>query len=156
MLTLIFRRYSSNITGFVDYLQNLTTRFPHSGGVQAEYKLSCWTWPSKLRTKWRFDGPWSGNVPILFTNNRLDPVTPLKNAKKMSVNFNGSRVLVQDNVGHGALFPTAPGASCVWEHVKRYMDSGEMPDEGTICEFPCKPFDEGCVESLEATKYFMM
>ena len=136
---------NSTLKEVKQYLNNLTTRFPNAGAIQAEYKMSCWTWPSALRTKWRYSGPFNGSLPILFVNNRLDPVTPLKNAVKMSTRFHGSSVLVQNNVGHGALWPAG---KCVWEHVRRYMQDGELPSNGKVCSFPCAPFGKECSEGL--------
>ncbi|KAM3423962.1 hypothetical protein BST61_g1355 [Cercospora zeina] len=130
-------------SAFQNYLTNLTSRFgPEVAGLQADFKIACWSWPPSLRTKWRFDGPFEAdNVPILFVNNRLDPATPAKSAEKMARRYKGSAFLEQDSVGHGALFP--PGG-CIWEHVKRYFDQGEMPREGTRCRSDCVPFGERC------------
>ncbi|KAK5709053.1 hypothetical protein LTR17_020116 [Elasticomyces elasticus] len=132
---------SSNVSLFQDWLSNLMTRFPNAGTLQAEWKLSCFTLPASLRPQWRYDGPFNATVPILFVNNRLDPATPLKSARRMATQYDGSSVLVQDSVGHGALLP---GGECTWNHVKRYMQTGRLPESGTVCEVPCEPFDEGC------------
>lgn len=134
-----------NITGYQSYLANLTSRFPHAGALQAEFKLPCWTWPDSLRTKWRFDGPFNASVPILFVNNRLDTATPLNSAVKMAARFNGSAVLVQDNVGHGALWPAG---TCVWDRVSQYIDSGALPPNGTVCSFPCEAFADDCGDDV--------
>ena len=136
---------SSSLTDFREYLHHLVHRFPNAGAIEADFKIPCWSWPKSLRTKWRFDGPLNGSVPILFVNNRLDPVTPLKNAQKMATRFEGSGLLVQDNVGHGALFPSA---ECLWKHVRKYMQHGAMPPEGSMCRFPCRPFDDACFGAL--------
>lgn len=136
---------ATDMTGFKEYLDDLVSRSPHAGANQAEWKLPCWTWPKELQTKWRYDGSFNRSVPILFVNNRLDPATPLKDAKKMASRFNESSVLVQDNVGHGALFPAA---DCVWERVRTYMQNGELPEDGSICEFPCKLFNSSCLEDM--------
>lgn len=140
----------SNLTGFKEYLHDLVGRFPNAGAIQADYKIPCWTWPKELRTKWRYDGPFNGSVPILFVNNRLDPVTPLKNAQKMAFRFEGSGLLVQDGVGHGALFPAT---DCVWGHVRRYMQDGEMPSPESECRFPCEPFDSACSARLLTSRF---
>lgn len=141
---------SEGLVGFRGYLSNLTARFSWGGGIQAAYKIPCWTWPESLRTKWRFDGPFNTSVSILFTNNQLDPATPIRNAKKMADSFNGSVLLEQNSVGHGALWPASP---CMWGHVKRYMDDGILPKSGTVCEPLCKPFGPKC-EDISAENYF--
>ncbi|KAK5128033.1 hypothetical protein LTR85_005150 [Meristemomyces frigidus] len=135
----------SNFTEYKSYLANLTSRFPHAGALQAEFKLPCWTWPEPLRTKWRYDGPFNASVPILFVNNRLDTATPLKYAVKMAERFNGSAVLVHDNVGHGALWPAG---DCMWDYVRKYMDGGTLPPNGTVCKSPCEAFAHGCADEL--------
>lgn len=132
------------ISAFKDYLGNLTKWFgPASAGIQADYKIGCWTWPKSLRTKWRYDGPFEGNVSILFLNNRLDPATAAKNAKKMAGLFEGSVFLEQDSVGHGAMWP---GSECIEDHVKEYFDHGKLPKEGTVCQPRCQPFEGACSE----------
>ncbi|KAF2207574.1 hypothetical protein CERZMDRAFT_50914 [Cercospora zeae-maydis SCOH1-5] len=140
-------------SAFTAYLHNLTARFgPEVAGLQADFKIACWSWPRSLRTKWRFDGPFgvaeqqqqhaiAPGTPILFVNNRLDPATPATSARKMAARYAGSVLLVQDSVGHGALFP--PGR-CVWGHVKAYFDHGVLPLEGTVCAADCVPFGDGC------------
>ena len=129
-------------TGFEKYLSNLTDRFGSQvAGLQADFKIACWSWPLSLRTKWRFDGPFEADVPILFVNNRLDPATPAKSAKKMAARYKGSVFLEQNAAGHGALFPPS---LCMWSHVRSYMETGRMPPVGSVCEPKCIPFGEPC------------
>lgn len=141
---------NESLAGYQTYLGNLTKRFGWAGAIQADYKIPCWTWPASLRTKWRFQGPWSTSVPILFVNNRLDPATPIKNARKMAAQFNGSVLLEQDGAGHGALWPAS---ECMWSSVKSYMQHGEMPHEGTVCRALCRPFAKDDCEGIGADNY---
>ncbi|USW53312.1 Putative peptidase S33 tripeptidyl aminopeptidase-like, alpha/Beta hydrolase [Septoria linicola] len=144
----VLGRYDQ-FSGFERYLANLTERFgAEVAGLQADFKISCWSWPASLRTKWRFDGPFQADVPILFVNNRLDPATPAKSAEKMAGRYKGSVFLEQDACGHGALFPPS---TCMWEHVRRYMHTGEMPEPGTVCKPNCVPFGEEPCEGLDAS-----
>ncbi|KIW09133.1 uncharacterized protein PV09_00071 [Verruconis gallopava] len=130
------------LSAFEGYVSNLTARFGSiAAGLQADYKIPCWTWPRSLRTKWRYPGPFGGDVQILFVNNRLDPVTSIKNAVKMSSRFNGSVLLEQNSAGHGALWPPS---ECMWSHVRNYINTGQMPPKGTICEPLCIPFNGMC------------
>jgi hypothetical protein len=61
----------------------------------------------KIRPVERFTGQVGGNTssPLLFLNNKLDPITPLVNAQSMSKLFPGSGLLVQNALGvrHGLL-----------------------------------------------------
>lgn len=139
------------LAGYQTYLSNLTTRFGWAGAIQADYKIPCWTWPASLRTKWRYDGPFNSSVPILFVNNRLDPATPIKNAKKMAESFKGSVLLEQNSAGHGALWPPS---KCMWHHVKKYMVDGKLPPLGTVCEPLCRPFTDKC-EGIDGENYWL-
>ena len=124
---------------FQAYLSDLVTLSPNGGAITATTKLSCWTWPPELRTKWRFEGPFGSDVPILFTNNRLDPVTPIANARKMAGLHRGSVVLEQDTSGHCAL---GLPMRCMVGHLRRYLQEGVMPAEGTVCAPDCEAFAE--------------
>ncbi|KAK8023584.1 hypothetical protein PG993_011650 [Apiospora rasikravindrae] len=117
--------------------------------LEAQVRLGCSGW--RIRPKYRFDGPWTTPAsdargvrgkpaaPILFVSSRYDPVTPLANAVAMSRDHPGSRVLVQENAGHGSLF--SPGR-CREGYIKRYFATGEMPPEGATCQPDCEPFQE--------------
>ncbi|KAF2721053.1 hypothetical protein K431DRAFT_320709 [Polychaeton citri CBS 116435] len=135
----------TNMTDFKDFLNHTNGRFGlEAGAVQAEFKLSCWTWPSSLRTKWRYAGPFGSNksAPILFVNNRIDGATPLKSARKMAKLFAGSAVLEQDAVAHGALWPGGRASECAWGHVREYLNKGSLPADNEICKFECEAFGE--------------
>ncbi|KAK7946102.1 TAP-like protein-domain-containing protein [Apiospora aurea] len=135
---------------FADYVSDLQR---HQNAdfafLEAQVRLGCSGW--RIRPKYRFDGPWTTPradarlvpgkpaAPILFVSSRYDPVTPLANAVAMSRDHPGSRVLVQENAGHGSLF--SPGR-CRENHIKRYFATGEMPPEGAACEPDCQPFQE--------------
>jgi pimeloyl-ACP methyl ester carboxylesterase len=133
---------------FEDYLAFLESQSPTAGPLFAEWKLACMAEPSSLRPKWRFTGPFGTTeqnntaTPILFLNNRLDPVCPIRNARKMAEKYSGSVVLEQDALGHCAL--SASLGECVTGHVKRYFNDGLLPDADTVCPGGCQAFDEGC------------
>lgn len=135
---------------FADYMADLQKRqntdFAY---LEAQVRLGCSGW--RIRPKYRFGGPWTTPAvdargvrgipaaPILFVSSRYDPVTPLANAVAMSRGHPGSRVLVQENAGHGSLM--SPG-KCREDYIKRYFATGEMPPEGVVCRPDCQPFQD--------------
>ncbi|EHA27428.1 hypothetical protein ASPNIDRAFT_44868 [Aspergillus niger ATCC 1015] len=86
------------------------------GDYWASLLMSCVGW--KLKPKWKLTGPFAANTshPLLFVSNTLDPVTPLRSARKMSENFPGSVLLQQDSEG-----------------------TGELPPSGVVCKADVKP-----------------
>ncbi|THY90530.1 hypothetical protein D6C92_06713 [Aureobasidium pullulans] len=66
-------------------------------------RLACTQWHA--RDSWRYEGNFNATTahPILLLGNVVDPVTPLRNAYKMSKGFRGSVVLASDIVGHTSL-----------------------------------------------------
>jgi hypothetical protein len=128
----------------------------------AEITMYCSAW--NLRPSWNFSNPEisSNNTasPILFVSNTRDPVTPLMNARTMMTKFNGSGLLVQDADGHCSM--SAPG-TCVAESIRRYFQSGEIPEDGLICRPDRIPFEDGAdtaspadVELFEAVSSLAM
>lgn len=130
-----------NISSFKWHLGDLVSKFPHVAAEQASYKLPCWTMSSTLRTVWRYAGPFGSDQtpPVLFLNNRLDAATPAKSARKMAGRFVGSKLVVSGNFGHVALWK---GGDCVWEHARRYMQDGSLPEEEEgWCDGTHEPFE---------------
>lgn len=68
--------------------------------------------------------------PILFVSTLLDPVTPLRAARKMRARFGGAGLLVQNSVGHASL---SVKSSCTFGHLSEYLRTGALPPEGTVC-----------------------
>ena len=102
--------------GFQAYLDELKRDSQMLGDYWGHIRMPCVGW--QARAKWRlsgiylfllnlqvlltdFVGPITANTshPLLFVSNTLDPVTPLRSAKKMSQSFPGSVVLEQDSEG---------------------------------------------------------
>ena len=148
---------STPFSEFSSYLSFLESQSPTAGPMLAALKLACMAWPSSstaLKPRWRFTGPFGSTTaptnnnknntgtPILFLNNRLDPVCPIRNAHKMAKRYPGSVVLEQDAVGHCAL--TASLGDCVRGHVRRYFNQGLLPAVGTVCPGGCRAFEEDC------------
>ncbi|EAU30233.1 conserved hypothetical protein [Aspergillus terreus NIH2624] len=107
------------------------------GDYWAQMELDCVRW--NVTPKWAVNGPVSGNTshPILFVNNVLDPVTPLKSAEIMSERFPGSVVLRQDSEGHSTL---AAPSICTTAAIRKYFQTGELPPPRTLCDGDLKPF----------------
>ncbi|KAL4784990.1 TAP-like protein-domain-containing protein [Aspergillus varians] len=114
-------------------LQELSSAF---GDYWAHTRLNCVGW--SVQPKWKMPVPVTGNTshPLLFVNNILDPVTPLKSAKKMSGVFPGSVLLQQDSEGHCTL---AAPSTCIAQSIRRYFQTGSLPAAGTVCDADLKP-----------------
>ncbi|KAF2164862.1 hypothetical protein M409DRAFT_67582 [Zasmidium cellare ATCC 36951] len=132
-------RSKSNISepDFIEIASRLRNQSSALGEVWAQYLLGCTGW--NATASWVPSGPITGNTshPILWIGNTYDPVTPLRNAKKMAAKFPGSVVLQQDNEGHCSF--SAPSV-CTASAIRRYFQTGHLPDEGLVCETDEKPF----------------
>jgi hypothetical protein len=76
--------------------------------------------------------------PIVFLSTTRDPVTPLRNAVKMSKRFGGSVVFGQDADGHCTI---SQPSECVAKGVRRYFQTGQLPVGGMACKPDVGPFD---------------
>ncbi|KAJ5012148.1 hypothetical protein K4K57_004659 [Colletotrichum sp. SAR 10_99] len=133
-----FRNISkSEMAAWVTILQQQSPLFGNMFATTS--KLPCVGYPA--RPKWRFGGPFGGKTktPMLFIGNTFDPVAPLEGTRKNVKSFEGARLLQQDSVGHCSI--NAP-SKCTVSYVRKYLVSGELPEEGTICSVDGSPFDE--------------
>jgi pimeloyl-ACP methyl ester carboxylesterase len=115
------------------------------GGRWSELTMPCSSWD--IRPSWNFNASISApntSHPILWLSNTRDPVTPLRNARRMATKFPGSVVYGQDADGHATLVRPS---RCVMKGVREYFQSGKLP-EGDIS---CKP-DHGPFDSDEEVK----
>ncbi|KAG9774618.1 hypothetical protein KCU88_g5405, partial [Aureobasidium melanogenum] len=141
---------------FRSYWETLRGQSSAMGDYWAQTRLNCAGW--KARAKWRFSGPFdmgdgmstsTGSAatahPILFVSNTLDTVTPLRMAQKMSSRFPGSVLLQQDAEGHCSF--TAPSL-CTAKAIRRYFQTGVMPQPDTRCQPDIKPFEEQDLSQL--------
>lgn len=127
-----------DIQGMEEYWQLLESISPAAGGIWALLKMKCAAWPIRPLSSFGRDENFHGNTshPILWVSNTADPVTPLGSARIMAARFPGSAVLIQDAAGHCALsVPTA----CTIAAVKRYFQTGDLPDPNTVCIPPNSP-----------------
>ncbi len=119
------------------------------GDYWAQIRLGCAGW--QARAKWRYTNPKYDSLtttetghPVLWVSNTLDTVTPLANAKRMSARFAGSVVLQQDSEGHCSF--AAPSV-CTAKSVRRYFQTGTLPEQGTLCKADEKPFQPAVAQS---------
>lgn len=61
----------------------------------------------------------------------------------MAAFFEGSGVLVQNSGGHDAFNVQS---SCTIQHVQTYLDTGKVPEQGTLCETDKKPLVDAVVK----------
>lgn len=131
------------------------------GHSWASMRFSCSAWP--LRANWNFRGPFRSPAhsitpetdrpaaPLLFLSSLLDPVTPLNVTEKVAKSHVGSIVVIQKSLGHTA-WASAP-SKCTWKIVSEYLFQGSMPENGTMCEADCGPWDAKC-NAFEVSKKF--
>ncbi|PWY86662.1 proteinase [Aspergillus heteromorphus CBS 117.55] len=127
---------SADEDDFGRYWQSLREDSYVLGDYWAGLGLSCVGW--KVKPRWTLPGPVAANTshPLLFVSNILDPVTPLRSARKMTRRFPGSVLLQQDSEGHSTL--AAPSV-CVHKAIRTYFQTGELPPPDTVCEGDIKP-----------------
>jgi hypothetical protein len=78
--------------------------------------------------------------PLLIIANSHDPVTPIRNARRVQTVFPGSVVLHQDSQGHCS---HSNPSICTGKVVREYFQTGKLPQEGTVCDPEFKLF-VGC------------
>lgn len=131
---------------YSQYWKDLAELSPTIGPMWAMFRIYCIHYTA--RPAYRFTAPFEANTshPILLIGNTADPVTPLKNAFKMSKGYPGSVVLTQNSTGHtsGNVY-----SSCTVDHIRTYFQTGQLPKEGTVCEPDEMPF--GVAESTATT-----
>ena len=97
-----------------------------------------WTWASSTCASWpeltkedRFTGPWfrTTSAPVLIVGNSYDPATPLHGAQALNRMLGGSRLLVLEGWGHGAI----GSGACVDEIYRDYLLAGALPAAGKVC-----------------------
>ncbi|KIJ54276.1 hypothetical protein M422DRAFT_64360 [Sphaerobolus stellatus SS14] len=86
-----------------------------------------------VRAVERFTGPFNAKLanPILIIGNKADPKTPFENARKLVAAFGPSASLLeQDGFGHTSL---AENSDCTLGAIAKYLVTGELPSNGTVC-----------------------
>lgn len=95
----------------------------------------CANWPTAAD---RYVGPWTArtSAPVLVVGNRYDPGTDYTGAQASARLLRNSRLLTYAGWGHLAY----PRSDCTRAHVNRYLLTGTLPPEGTICRANPNPF----------------
>ncbi|EJD50929.1 alpha/beta-hydrolase [Auricularia subglabra TFB-10046 SS5] len=93
-------------------------------------RLQCGAWTMRAKNRWTKPLEAKLNVSTLILSNRYDPVTPLSSAETVAKRF-GSRLLVQNSVGHCVFFTPS---KCAAVAMKAYMMNGTLPEEGKTCD----------------------
>jgi pimeloyl-ACP methyl ester carboxylesterase len=147
-----------NVSWWRDYVEQQMQQSPTLGNFWSRVRLPCASF--RFPTNWKFNGPFTTPehetprdgkpvkgkpaAPLLFLSPRLDPVTPLRSARKMAANHPGAAVVVQESMGHTAL--GTGDSECLNGILKEYFDTGKVPKEETSCETKCGPWDK-CAEA---------
>ncbi|TQV99911.1 hypothetical protein V2A60_005332 [Cordyceps javanica] len=122
------------------------------GGFWSKIRLPCAGF--RFPRNWSFDGPFTTPryettpdgrpvkgkpaAPLLFLSNRLDPVTPLRSARKMAASHPGAALVVQESMGHCAL--QAANSECTNAIAREYMATGKVPSTETVCPSDFDPW----------------
>lgn len=142
---------------FAAYLSELKSQSKWVSPSWARNKLSSLGYGS-VRPAWR-PNPFSSSSsappqyntshPLLIIGNAHDPVTPLRNALRVSQEIfpGSSAVLRQDSEGHVS---QSNPSLCTARIVRAYLQTGALPAADTVCEPETRPFvgciqDHGCV-----------
>lgn len=139
------------------YSKQLVSQSSIYGAQWATIRFRCSRWPFK--SNWQFKGPFTapapkvdaGGKPVpgypaapnLYLTSRLDPVTPLVNAREMRKRYPGSGLVIVEGAGHTAV--NAEGNSeCFASALATYLETGSVPEKELICQPECGPWQETC------------
>ncbi|MFT4083901.1 MAG: alpha/beta hydrolase [Nocardioides sp.] len=104
-------------------------RSPWFGSLWTWVSSACANWPARYSAD-AYRGPFKATTanPVLIVGNAHDPATPVSGARRLATLLDGSRFLLMNGWGHGAL-----GNSCVTAAYNRYYATGTLPAEGKVC-----------------------
>ena len=120
------------------WIRNATQTSKYIGNVMSRVKVQCIPW--KVRAAKRFEGAIGAKKlsgKLFITNNVLDPVTPLADARSIHKRFPGSSLLIQNTVGHCTILNLG---SCTAKAIGSFFQTGVLPKDGTVCEPDALPF----------------
>jgi pimeloyl-ACP methyl ester carboxylesterase len=102
--------------------------------------LALFNWP--ITFGWRYGDKHAiaSNVtanPILFASSQYDGATSLRSARRMHAAFPGSGLLITNAEGHTT---RSEPSLCNAKAIRRYFQTGELPDERARCSVNSRPF----------------
>jgi pimeloyl-ACP methyl ester carboxylesterase len=123
-----------------DYLAAARTgsRYGGFGQLAAWTEAPCAYWPAGTEQD-RYTGPWNRPTAgtILVIGNTGDPVTPYQGAVAMARDLARARLLTVNEFGHTEFFNPS---TCASNYEFRYLTTGQLPPQGTVCPQSLQPF----------------
>ncbi|KAM3446209.1 hypothetical protein MY3296_009886 [Beauveria thailandica] len=142
-----------NLTWWRDFVASESRTSKTFGSFWSKIRLPCAGF--RFPRNWSFNGPFTTPryertsrgrpvkgkpaAPLLFLSSRLDPVTPLRSARRMAAKHPGAAVVVQESMGHCAL--GSANSECTRGIAREYMDTGKVPSRETVCESDFDPWN---------------
>ena len=128
------------VSAWPKVIRHLTQRSELAGPFQGwtQWAPCASDWPA--RSADRYTGPWNHKTktPILLINNRYDPSTSYRNARRAERLLGNAVLLTNAGYGH----PTYADPSQCIEHWRvRYLTDLITPPPGTVCQPDRRPFD---------------
>lgn len=111
-----------------------------TGDQWASTYMALYTWPIKFGWRYGDKHAVASNAtahPILFASSLYDGATSLRSARKMHAAFPGSGLLVTNAEGHTT---RSEPSFCNAKTIRRYFQTGELPDESVTCRVNSRPF----------------
>ncbi|KGQ12579.1 Putative hydrolase [Beauveria bassiana D1-5] len=143
-----------NLTWWRDFVASESRTSKTFGSFWSKIRLPCAGF--RFPRHWSFNGPFTTPryertsrgrpvrgkpaAPLLFLSSRLDPVTPLRSARRMAAEHPGAAVVVQESMGHCAL--GSANSECTRGIAREYMDTGKVPSHETVCESDFDPWNQ--------------
>ncbi|KAL3464861.1 Alpha/Beta hydrolase protein [Aspergillus heterothallicus] len=132
------RRVRASFDEFSEAAEQLYNTSRSYGDLTAALTADC--------ARWRIEPkePFEGNLhnievmnPVLIIGNTFDGQTSIVSAHNVSASFPDSRVLEVNGYGHASV--SLPSV-CAVKEVANYWTTGQLPDEGKICEVDALPY----------------
>jgi pimeloyl-ACP methyl ester carboxylesterase len=114
------------------------SRYGGFGELAAWTEAPCAYWPVVTEQD-RYTGPWNRPTAgtILVIGNTGDPSTPYHDSVAMARDLARARLLTVNGFGHTEFFNPS---ECASNYEFRYLTTGALPPQGTICPQSVQPF----------------